>query len=154
MVVKAIISHSCIKAADEKHNTGVICYSPMQSGLLTDTFSRENVAKFAEDDWRRRSPDFNEPNLSRNLALRDALRPIAQRHGARVSAVAVAWTLAWPGVTGAIVGGRSPEQVDGWIGAASLELTAADLQEISGAIVRTGAGEGPTIPQLEDTAAD
>jgi aryl-alcohol dehydrogenase-like predicted oxidoreductase len=135
------------------HNTGVICYSPMQSGLLTDTFSREHVARFAEDDWRRRSPDFNEPNLSRNLALRDALRPIAQRHGTTVSAVAVAWVLAWPGVTAAIVGGRSPQQVDGWIGAASLQLTAADLQEISDAIVRTGAGEGPTIPQLEHAGA-
>ena len=136
-----------------RHNTGVICYSPMQSGLLTDTFSREQVARFAEDDWRRRSPDFNEPNLSRNLALRDALRPIAQRHGATVSAVAVAWVLAWPGVTGAIVGGRSPQQVDGWIGAASLQLSAADLQDISNAIVRTGAGEGPTMPQLEYAVA-
>jgi len=77
------------------HGTGVICYSPMQSGLLTDTFSREHVARFAEDDWRRRSPDFNEPGLSRNLALRDALRPIAQRHRATVSAVAVVGR--WPG---------------------------------------------------------
>jgi aryl-alcohol dehydrogenase-like predicted oxidoreductase len=136
-----------------RHNTGVICYSPMQSGLLTDTFSREQVARFAEDDWRRRSPDFTEPNLSRNLALRDALRPIAQRHRATVSAVAVAWTLAWPGVTGAIVGGRSPQQVDGWIGAASLQLSAADLQEISDAIARSGAGEGPTMPQPEHAAA-
>jgi len=127
----------------------MICYSPMQSGLLTETFSRQHVARFAADDWRRRSPDFNEPNLSRNLALRDALRPIAQRHRTTVSAVAIAWVLAWPGATGAIVGGRSPQQVDGWIGAASLELTTADLQEISDAIVRTGAGEGPTIPQLE-----
>jgi aryl-alcohol dehydrogenase-like predicted oxidoreductase len=135
-----------------RHNTGVICYSPMQSGLLTDTFSREQAARFAEDDWRRRSPDFNEPNLSRNLALRDALRPIAQRHGATVSAVAVAWVLAWPGVTGAILGGRSPQQVDGWIGAASLQLSATDLQDISNAIVRTGAGEGPTMPQLEYAA--
>jgi aryl-alcohol dehydrogenase-like predicted oxidoreductase len=125
----------------------------MQSGLLTDTFSREHVTRFAEDDWRRRSPDFNEPHLSRNLALRDALRPIAQRHGATVSALAVAWTLAWPGVSGAIVGGRSPQQVDGWTGAASFELTAADLQEISDAVVRTGAGEGPTVPQLEPADA-
>jgi aryl-alcohol dehydrogenase-like predicted oxidoreductase len=96
----------------------------------------------------RRSPDFNEPNLSRNQALRDALCPIAQRHRTTVSAVAIAWVLAWPGVTGTIVGGRSPQQVDGWIGAALLELTTADLQEISDAIVRTG-GERPTIPQLE-----
>src|ERR1700676_5259627 len=136
-----------------KYNTGVICYSPMQSGLLTDTFSRENVAKFAEDDWRRRSPDFNEPNLSRNLALRDALRPIAQRHRTTGSGGAGAGWRAGPAVTGAIVGGRSPQQGDGWIGAASLQLTAADLQEISDAIVRTGAGEGLTIPQLEHAGA-
>jgi aryl-alcohol dehydrogenase-like predicted oxidoreductase len=121
----------------------------MQSGLLTDTFTREHVARFAEDDWRRRSPDFNEPNLSRNLALRDALRPIAQRHRTTVSTVAVAWTLAWPGVTGAIVGARSPQQVDGWIGSTTLKLTSADLVEISNVITRTGAGEGPTMPQLQ-----
>jgi aryl-alcohol dehydrogenase-like predicted oxidoreductase len=65
----------------------------------------------------------------------------------------VAWTLAWPGVTGAIVGGRSPQQIDGWIEAASLQLTATDLQEISEAIVRTGAGEGPTIPQSQHEVA-
>jgi aryl-alcohol dehydrogenase-like predicted oxidoreductase len=132
-----------------EHKTGVICYSPMQSGLLTDNFSADHVARFAPDDWRRRSPEFQEPRLSRNLALRDALRPIAQRHRTTVSAVAVAWTIAWPGVTGAIVGARSPNQVDGWIGAATLELTSADLEEISDAIVRTGAGTGPTIPQLQ-----
>jgi aryl-alcohol dehydrogenase-like predicted oxidoreductase len=100
----------------------------------------------AEDDWRRRSPEFNPPNLERNLALRDALRPIAQRQGTSVSSVAIAWTLSWPGVTAAIVGARSPEQVDGWIGAANLSLTQADLEEIGRAIERTGAGTGPTMP--------
>jgi aryl-alcohol dehydrogenase-like predicted oxidoreductase len=132
-----------------EHGTGVICYSPMQSGLLTDSFTKESVAKFAEDDWRRRSPDFQEPRLSRNLALRDSLRPIAQRHGTTVSAVAVAWVIAWPGITGAIVGARSPQQVDGWITAATLELTAADLEEIANAIAGTGAGTGPTMPQFQ-----
>jgi aryl-alcohol dehydrogenase-like predicted oxidoreductase len=128
-------------------NTGVICYSPMQSGLLTDTFSREHVARFTEDDWRRRSPDFNEPNLSRNLAC---ATPCVRFRNVTVSAVAVAWTLAWPGVTGAIVGARSPQQVDGWIGAATLKLASADLEEIASVITRTGAGEGPTIPQLQN----
>jgi aryl-alcohol dehydrogenase-like predicted oxidoreductase len=132
-----------------EHKTGVICYSPMHSGLLTDNFTAETVRRFAEDDWRRRSPEFQEPNLSRNLALRDALRPIAQRHGTTVSAIAVAWTIAWPGVTGAIVGARSPKQVDGWIDAATLRLTPADLKEISAAIVRTGTGAGPTMPHLQ-----
>jgi len=128
------------------HGVGVIVYSPMQAGLLTDRFSTERVVNLAKDDWRRRSMDFQAPLLERNLALRDALRPVAKRHGATVAAVAVAWTLSWPGVTGAIVGGRSPEQVDGWIAAASLELTPADLDEIARAIEHTGAGEGPIRP--------
>jgi aryl-alcohol dehydrogenase-like predicted oxidoreductase len=78
--------------------------------------------------------------------LADALRPIAQRHGSSVATVAVAWTLAWPGVNGAIVGARSPGQVDGWIGAAGLELADTDLDDISAAIRRTGAGTGPVRP--------
>jgi aryl-alcohol dehydrogenase-like predicted oxidoreductase len=131
-----------------EHKTGVICYSPMQSGLLTESFTAERAQTLAEDDWRRGSLEFQEPNLSRNLALRDALRPIAQRHNTTVSAVALAWTHAFPGVTGSIVGGRSPQQVDGWIGAANLELTTTDLEEISSAVVRTGAGSGPKMPEL------
>lgn len=129
----------------KNHNTGVICYSPMQSGILTDGFSSERVAKMAGDDWRRRGPEFQEPNLSRNLALRDALRPIAARHGATVSSVAIAWTLSWPGVSGAIVGARNPAQVDGWIQAATLQLTQNDLTEIAAAIARTQAGAGPSL---------
>ena len=128
------------------HKTGVICYSPMQSGLLTDSFSAERVARMAEDDWRRRSPEFNSPNLQHNLALRDALRPIAKRHGTSVSSVAIAWALSWPGVTAAIVGARNPEQVDGWIGAANLALTESDLKEIASAIEESGAGSGPAAP--------
>jgi aryl-alcohol dehydrogenase-like predicted oxidoreductase len=130
----------------KSHNTGVICYSPMQSGLLTDSFAASRVAQMAGDDWRRNAEEFQEPNLSRNLALRDALRPIAERHACSVSAVAVAWTLCWPGVTGAIVGARTPAQVDGWIQAATLQLTPEDREEISSAIVRTQAGSGPSRP--------
>jgi aryl-alcohol dehydrogenase-like predicted oxidoreductase len=128
------------------HGTGLIVYSPMQSGLLTGTFSVERAAQLGADDWRSRAPDFAGVGLRRNLALADALRPIAERHGTSVAAVAVAWTLAWPGVTGAIVGARSPAQVDGWIGAASLELTDPDLDDIAAAIQRTGAGTGPVRP--------
>jgi aryl-alcohol dehydrogenase-like predicted oxidoreductase len=128
------------------HGTGVIVYSPMQSGILTDSFSRERVVRMAEDDWRPRNAEFQEPRLSRNIALRDALKPIAARHGVSVAAVAVAWTLSWPGVSGAIVGARSPQQVDGWISAGNLTLDAADLAEITAAIERTQAGSGPTRP--------
>jgi aryl-alcohol dehydrogenase-like predicted oxidoreductase len=128
------------------HNTGVIGYSPMQSGLLTESFAAARVSALAEDDWRRRAPDFQEPKLARNLALRDALRPIAERHDTSVSAIAIAWTLAWPGVTGAIVGARTPKQADDWIGAASITLVQQDLDEIASAIQRTRAGAGPVQP--------
>src|SRR5215213_11878742 len=98
-----------------EHQTGVIAYSPMQSGILTDRFSISRLARLAQDDWRRQSAEFRYPRISRNLALRDALQPIAQRYGTTVSSIAIAWVLAWPGVSGAIVGARSAEQVDGWI---------------------------------------
>jgi aryl-alcohol dehydrogenase-like predicted oxidoreductase len=130
----------------KNHNTGVICYSPMQSGILTDGFTKERLAKMAGDDWRRRGPEFQEPALGRNLTLRDALRPIAARHGVSASSVAIAWTLAWPGLTGAIVGARTPAQVNGWIQGATLQLTPEDLSEIASAIDRTQAGSGPTQP--------
>jgi aryl-alcohol dehydrogenase-like predicted oxidoreductase len=115
----------------------------MQSGILTENFTADRVSDLPADDWRRRSQEFQQPYLGRNLALRDALRPIAKRHGTSVSAVAIAWTLAWPGVTGAIVGARTPAQVDGWIDAASLALTEQDLEKIAAAIQHTGAGAGP-----------
>ncbi|MCO5967285.1 aldo/keto reductase [Actinoallomurus soli] len=128
-----------------RHDAGVIVYSPMQSGLLTGAFSRERVAALPEDDWRRRSPDFTS-DLEANLALADALRPVAERHGVSQAAVAVAWTLTWPGVTGAIVGARNADQVDSWLPAATLELTREDLDEITAALERTCAGRGPIRP--------
>jgi aryl-alcohol dehydrogenase-like predicted oxidoreductase len=128
------------------HDTGVIVYSPMHSGLLTGAFDRGRAAALPADDWRSRNPDFSGERLERNLALVEALQPIADRHEVGVGAVAVAWTLAWPGVTGAIVGARRPEQIDGWIAAGELELTDDDLDEIALALERTGAGEGPIRP--------
>lgn len=129
-----------------EHGTGAIVYSPMQSGLLTGRMTAERVAGMPADDWRATHEDFTGDNLQRNLALADALRPVAERHDVTVAAVAVAWTLAWPGVTGAIVGARTTDQVQGWLPAASLELTPEDLTELSAAIRRTGAGEGPVGP--------
>ncbi|MGF6881951.1 aryl-alcohol dehydrogenase-like predicted oxidoreductase [Nocardia sp. GAS34] len=135
-------------AADEiawahANNAGVITYSPLQSGLLSGAFTAERAARLPADDWRSAHADFT-TGLSANLALADALRPVAARHGVGVADIAIAWVLHWPGVTGAIVGARNAEQVDGWIGAADVDLTAADLDEISGAIITSGAGIGPS----------
>jgi aryl-alcohol dehydrogenase-like predicted oxidoreductase len=127
------------------HETGVIVYSPMQAGLLTGAFSRERVESLAEGDWRRIDPDFTD-GLDANLALADALLPVARKHGTTQGAVAVAWTLAWRGATAAIVGARSAAQVDGWIDAAELVLDSEDLDAIAAAIGSTGAGRGPDRP--------
>jgi aryl-alcohol dehydrogenase-like predicted oxidoreductase len=128
------------------HSTGVIIYSPMQAGLLTGAFSPERVANLHQDDWRKRDPQFQGENLERNLALAEKLRQIGEKRDVGPGAVAIGWALEWPGVTGAIVGARSPAQVDGWLPAASLDLTAAELDEVSAAIESTGAGFGPSRP--------
>lgn len=115
------------------HGVGVIVYSPMQAGLLSGTF---DISRVQEDDWRRRNPYFQEPQLSRNLAVVESLRPIAARHGKTVGNIAVAWTLSNPAVTGAIVGARRPSQVEENVGAMGLKLTAEDLAEIEAAVKR------------------
>jgi len=113
-----------------EQNIGVIVYSPMRSGLLSGAMTRERAAALAEDDWRRRVPDFQEPKLSRNLQLVELLRSIGQRHGRTPGEVAIAWTLRHPAVTAAIVGLRRPEQVSGVIGAAEFRLSSEEIGEI------------------------
>jgi aryl-alcohol dehydrogenase-like predicted oxidoreductase len=112
------------------HNIGVIVYSPMYSGLLTGAMTRARVASLAEDDWRRRDVNFQEPRLSHNLRIVQLLREISGRHNASPGEVAIAWTLANPAVTGAIVGMRSAKQVEGVIGAAELSLSNRELEQI------------------------
>ena len=124
------------------HDTGVIVYSPMQSGLLTGSFTEARAEALGTDDWRSRSPEFQSPRLQNNLALADALRPIAARHGTTVGTIAVAWTLAAPGVTGAIVGARSPEQVDGWIDAGTYRSHRRPISTKSHAPSRARRGDG------------
>jgi len=113
-----------------EHRIGVIVYSPMASGLLTGAMTRERIAGFPEDDWRKRSPNFKEPLLSRNLRLVETLRAIGKRRNATPGEVAIAWTLRNPAVTGAIVGVRSAEQVSGIAGAADIWLGEDEVLEI------------------------
>ncbi len=127
------------------NGTGVIVYSPMQSGLLTGAFDRARVDALPADDWRKRGPEFT-TNLDANLALVDALRAVADRLGTTPGVVAIAWTLAFDAVTGAIVGARRPDQVDGWIAAGGVRLDDATLDELDAALRSTGAGTGPTLP--------
>ena len=113
---------------------GVIVYSPMAAGLLSGKMTRERVAAFPADDWRRNNADYQEPQLSRNLALVETLRAIGGRHGRQPGEVAIGWTLRHPAVNGAIVGFRRPIQVDDMIGAADLRLTDEEAAEIEAAV--------------------
>jgi aryl-alcohol dehydrogenase-like predicted oxidoreductase len=108
---------------------GVIVYSPMASGLLTGAMTRERAARLPKDDWRRGHPDFTEPYLSHNLALVERIREIARRRNRSVGEVAIAWTLRYPAVTGAIVGARNARQAEGVMRAGELRLTEDELNE-------------------------
>ncbi len=114
----------------EQHNIGVIAYSPMGSGLLSGKMTQERMANLAEDDWRRKDNEFQEPRLSRNLELVEVLRTIGEKHGCGPAAVAIAWVCGNSAVTGAIVGMRRPDQVEGVMQAANLHLDPDDLSRI------------------------
>jgi len=114
----------------QEHNIGVIVYSPMMSGLLSGKMTRERIDNFPEDDWRQRNEEFQEPRLSRNLKLASLLQDIGYPYNRTTAEVAIAWTLRHPAVTGAIVGGRRPEQVEEIIGAAEFRLSESELEQI------------------------
>jgi aryl-alcohol dehydrogenase-like predicted oxidoreductase len=116
----------------EREGIGVIVYSPMGSGLLSGGMTRDRITNMPDDDWRKHDQRFQEPQLSRNLGLVDRLTEVADRHDTTPGAVAVAWTLHNPAVDGAIVGFRSPDQVDPILPAANLELTDEEINEIEG----------------------
>jgi aryl-alcohol dehydrogenase-like predicted oxidoreductase len=134
------------------NGTGVIAYSPMASGMLTGAFDRSRLDRLDPDDWRRRSPVFNEPMLSRNLDLVERLRPLVRRLDTTIPALAIAWVLAQEGVTGAIAGARLPHQVDGWLAGESVDLSDDALAEINGLIAETGAGTDE-LPQPPPASA-
>ena len=113
-----------------RQGIGVIVYSPMASGLLTGAMTRERIASLPEDDWRKHDEDFNEPELSANLALVGKLREVGLRHDTTPGPVAVAWTLRNPAVTGAIVGVRKPEQMNDMKQAAAIRLTPEEVNDL------------------------
>lgn len=114
----------------ESNDIGTIVYSPMASGLLTGTMTRERIAAFPADDWRSRNAQYQEPNLTRNLELALLFSEIGKYHGLTAGAIAIAWTLRLSSVTAAIVGARNPGQIDGIIGAGEFRLSDDELARI------------------------
>ncbi|MGH9720043.1 MAG: aldo/keto reductase [Bryobacteraceae bacterium] len=132
-VEKEILPHAA------EHGIGVIVYSPMQNGLLSGRMTRERIANLPADDMRRRKPQFQEPQLTRNLAVAEGLRAIGSRHGRTAGEVAIAWSLRHPAVTAAIVGMRSGSQVEGVIGALEFRLSDAEASEVESLLTRDAA---------------
>jgi aryl-alcohol dehydrogenase-like predicted oxidoreductase len=137
-IVTREIEHEILPYAGS-NGIGVIVYSPMSAGLLTGAMTRERVARFTAEDWRRNLPNFREPLLTRNLRVVEHLREIGGRHGRSPGEVAIAWTLAHPAVTGAIVGFRSARQVQGVMGASEFRLDQSEMAEIETALEQESA---------------
>ena len=129
-----------------RNGTGVVVYSPLASGLLSGSMSLDRAADFDPGDWRSDDPRFTGKALHDAIAVQEVFREVGEGHGVSTACAAIAWTLAWSGVTGAIVGARTPEQVDGWVGAGSVTLTARDLDAVADVLTSTGAGSGPKHP--------
>ena len=133
--------------ASRDQGTAVLAYAPMESGLLTGTFTAARAATLPSTDWRRDDANFTGEGLVRNLRVVDVLSAIATTRGVTTSSIAVAWTLAFDGLTGAIVGARKPDQIADWIDAASIELSDAELDSIATAVTVAGVGSGPARPR-------
>jgi aryl-alcohol dehydrogenase-like predicted oxidoreductase len=103
----------------------------MHSGMLTGAMSKERVAALPANDFRRNAKNYQEPALSRNLAVADKLKEIGARHNVTAGVIAIAWTLHNPAITAAIVGGRNAKQVEGVIPAVTFRLTETEYAEIN-----------------------
>ncbi|MGB5610478.1 aldo/keto reductase [Eudoraea sp.] len=109
---------------------GIIAYSPMQAGLLTGKFTKERATSLPDSDWRSRHPFFIEPQLSVNLQAIGQLKEIADNKGITLSQLSLAWVLRNKEVTAAIVGARSPGQIEETAKAGELSLTKAEIGAI------------------------
>jgi aryl-alcohol dehydrogenase-like predicted oxidoreductase len=114
------------------HGVGVIVYSPMGAGLLTGAMTKERASSLAPDDWRSKNPEFQEPKLSQNLELAARVKNVAERRGVPAGAVAAAWTLKNPAVTGAIIGVRNARQAGEIFPHSDLTLTPEEVVDIEG----------------------
>ena len=113
-----------------RHEIGVVAYSPMLSGLLTGKYTEKTAASLPDEDWRKRSPHFLEPELSVNVTFVERLKALADGCGLSVAQLTIAWVLRRPEVTSAIVGARKAEQIVETAPAGDAELSREALEEI------------------------
>jgi aryl-alcohol dehydrogenase-like predicted oxidoreductase len=136
------------------HGTAVLAYSPLESGMLAGSFTRERAAALDARDVRlERTEVFTEPQLSRCLDLVGQLGVLAGQAGRSLAELASGWVLSWPGVSAAILGARTAKQLAGWAGAGSEPLPGDVMSQIAAALEQTGAGLGPVRPRSRGGSA-
>jgi methylglyoxal reductase len=114
------------------HNIAFLAYSPLCAGLLTGKIGPDR--KFGEGDKRLGNPQFSMENRQKVLGMLDTFRPIAERHGVSLGQLVIAWTIAQPGCSHALVGARNAEQAMENAKAGDVQLTDAELQAMRDAI--------------------
>ncbi len=125
------------------HNIGVLVYGPLAHGILGGGLGPDTA--FASDDWRSKSADFKGEVYRHNLERVGELADFAQRElGITIGQLAVAWTLATPGVHVAIVGTRNPDHVDEALAAADVTLSKSTLERIEEIVRDTTPLAGPS----------
>ncbi len=115
-----------------QHNVALLAYSPLGQGLLTGKVGPER--QFAATDLRARDPMFRVENRQRVQALLDQFRPVAEKHQLSLAQLAIAWTVAQPGVTHALCGARDRKQAEENAAAGRAELSAEDVETMNRAI--------------------
>jgi aryl-alcohol dehydrogenase-like predicted oxidoreductase len=121
-----------------ERGTGVLSYGPLAYGLLTGAIT--SATRFGEGDFRPEDPLFASGALERNLAVVEALRPIAMGLGITLAQLALAWNTHQPGVTSAIAGSRDPDHVRSNAAAGEVELDDATLTELDAIVSRAAPG--------------
>ncbi len=128
----------------QRHGIGVLVYGLLAHGLLAGAYTPQT--KFAEDDWRSKSPMFQGEQFQQNLAVVERLKIIAEKQGITVAQLAIAWILANPAIDVAIIGARNPRQLEQTVPAADIQLSPDTLLEIEQAM-RTAVPVGGPSPE-------
>ncbi|HVE15104.1 MAG TPA: aldo/keto reductase, partial [Chthoniobacterales bacterium] len=113
-----------------EHGKGILAYSPLQRGVLTGKYEPGHA--FGSGDHRARNEFFQPENIRRINAFLDSIKPIADAHGATMAQLVIAWTVAQPGITAALVGARDAEQARANARGADFKLSVEEIADING----------------------
>lgn len=116
----------------EEHGIAFLAYGPLAQGLLTGKVDTERV--FPEGDQRRGRPRFSAENRRRVQDMLAEFQPIAARHGLTLGQLVIAWTLAQPGCSHALVGARTVQQAVENARAGDVRLASDEIETMTSVV--------------------